>query len=172
SAAALVTPAYLLYGARPTGIERTLLQTMVAIGFGERYLPGNTDWVFDLDAHNGVESNCSHPNERTKLWYASTARDKAIRVGGMSNAFLLAMVESGRVASAADVIGRIGIPVWMPLAENDWYVDNPRAREVCAALGQCDSVEYPEARHCLFEEADDYYLPFITDLIEFLDKHS
>ncbi|MEM9171674.1 MAG: alpha/beta hydrolase [Pseudomonadota bacterium] len=167
-AAALVTPAYDLYPGRPSDAEKALIGLLDAVGFGERYLPGQTDFVFDLDAHNGVASDCSHPNERTKLWYASMLRDPTIRVGSMSNAFMLAMIESGRTAQANQSIDAIDIPVWMPLAENDWFVDNAVSSDVCQRLAQCKSIQYPEARHCLFEEADAYYEPFIADWITFL----
>lgn len=171
-AAALVTPAYALAGGRPSAGEWFALKSLVAFGFGERYAPGNTDWVFDLDVHNGVASDCSHPNDRTRLFYANMVADEAIKVGGMSNAFAVALVESGRLAASEAVLSRVRIPVWMPLAGNDLFVDNAAARAACDRLGDCRLQVYDGARHCLFEEADDWYQPFVDDLMAFLDAHA
>ena len=170
-AAALITPAYAFANGRPSGVEWAVLNIMSSIGFGERYTPGSTDWVFDMDAHNLVDSECSHPNPRTRLFYASMAANERIKVGGMTNAFAVAFVKSGREASSDAVLDGIRIPVWMPLAEDDRYVDNDVARAACDRLGNCAQNVYAEARHCLFEEADEWYEPFVADLLAFLDSH-
>lgn len=170
-AAALVTPAYALSNGRPSGPEWLVLKTLNALGFGERYAPGGTDWVFDMDAHTGTSSECSHPNDRSKLFYASMVANERIKVGGMSNAFAVALIESGRLASSDAVLDAVTIPVWMPLAEDDRYVDNGAATAACDRLGDCEQQIYAEARHCLFEEADAWYQPFMSDLVAFLDRH-
>lgn len=171
-AAALITPAYALADGRPSAAEWLALKSLVAFGFGERYAPGNTDWVFDLDVHNGVASACSHPNDRTRLFYASMVANEAIKVGGMSNAFAVALVESGRLAASDDVLSEVQIPVWMPLAGNDLFVDNTVARAACDRIAECRLQVYDEAKHCLFEEADRWYVPFMADLVAFLDAHT
>lgn len=170
-AAALVTPAYALAGGRPNAGEWLALNALVTFGFGERYAPGNTDWTYDLEAHNGVASDCSHPNDRTRLFYAHMVANEAVKVGGMSNAFAIALVQSGREAASDAVLSRIGVPVWMPLAGDDRFVDNAAARGACDAIADCRLEVYDEARHCLFEEADGWYEPFVADLIAFLDAH-
>ncbi|MEL7310217.1 MAG: alpha/beta hydrolase [Pseudomonadota bacterium] len=172
SAAALITPAYGIYGDRPSGVERALLSTLIEVGLGERYAPGSTDWVYDLDAHNLVASDCSHPNARTRLWYSWMVEDPTLRVGGMSNQFVMSMVRSGELAASEETLSRISVPVWMPVAENDTFVDNSKAVIACDALSDCTGQEYAEARHCLFEESDAYYQPFLDDLIRFLDGHT
>ena len=170
-AAALITPAYGLANGRPSGAELFVLKTLSTLGFGDRYAPGATDWSFDMDAHTGASSECSHPNDRTKLFYASMVANERIKVGGMSNAFALALIESGRLASSDAVLDGVKIPVWMPLAEDDRFVDNAAAAVACQRLKDCEQKVYAEARHCLFEEADDWYQPFMADLVDFLDRH-
>lgn len=169
TAAALVTPALGIYGDRPTPAQRVLLQSLEWIGLGDRYAPGTGDWRFDLDAHNGVASACSHPNDRTRLWYANMARDESLRVGGMTNSFVLALADSARAARAPETIARIDIPVWMPLAGDDVFVANEVAAKACESLADCRLTTYAEARHCLFEEADRFYQPFVSELTAFLD---
>ncbi len=169
-AAALITPAFDLADGRPSAIELTLLRVLDGVGFGERYAPGGTDWTFDMQAHEGTASACSHPNDRTKLFYASMARDASIKVGGMSNAFALAMIDSAQDSRSPAVLDKIDVPVWMPVAENDFFVDNAAAAAACDRLADCRLQQYDEARHCLFEESDEYYEPFIADLIRFLDE--
>ena len=171
-AAALITPAYGLANGRPSGPEFFVLKTPNALGFGERYAPGGTDWAFDMDAHTSTSSECSHPNDRTKLFYASMVANERIKVGGMSNAFALALIESGQYASSDAVLDGVKIPVWMPLAEDDRFVDNAVAAAACQKLESCDNQVYADARHCLFEEADAWYQPFMTDLVAFLDRHA
>ncbi|MEM8548964.1 MAG: alpha/beta hydrolase, partial [Pseudomonadota bacterium] len=170
-AAALITPAYGLANGRPSGAELFLLRTLNALGFGARYAPGATDWTFDMDAHTGAASECSLPNERTKLFSACMVATERIKVGGMINALAMAMIESGRFASSDAVLDGVTIPVWMPLAEDDRFVDNAVASAACGQLRDCELKVYAEARHCLFEEADDWYQPFMTDLVAFLDSH-
>lgn len=172
AAAALITPAFGLYGGRPNAAERVLLSTMNRVGYGERYAPGSTDWAFDMDAHEGTASACSHPNARTRLWSASMVRDASLKVGGLSNAFALAMVRSAEQSRSADVLQRIDIPIWMPLAGQDVFVDNEVASAACAQLDQCVLQRYDDAKHCLFEESDSYYQPFIEDLLSFLGEHT
>ena len=168
-AAALVTPMFGIYGDGPNAVELTILKSLAFVGFGERYALGSTDWTYDMDVHNEVNSYCSHPNDRTKLWYAAMVANPEIKVGGMSNAMALAMVESAKIARSAEVLDRINVPVWMPLAEADVFVSNDAARTACEQIGDCKIQQYAEARHCLFEEADVYYTPFIEDLLGFLD---
>ncbi|MEM6818375.1 MAG: alpha/beta hydrolase [Pseudomonadota bacterium] len=172
TAAALITPAYGLYGDRPNPIEEAMLGMLQGMGLGERYAPGTTDWSYDLQAHNLEASDCSHPNARTRLWYSWMVADPALRVGGLTNDFLVAMLESGNTAASVETLGRLSLPVWMPLAENDTFVDNAKSEAACAALSNCEGKVYAEARHCLFEEADDYYHPFMNDLITFLERHT
>ncbi|MEO1319861.1 MAG: alpha/beta hydrolase, partial [Pseudomonadota bacterium] len=171
-AAALVTPAYGLANGRPSGAEWFVLKTLNTLGFGERYAPGSTDWVFDMNAHTGNSSECSHPNDRTKLFYASMVANERIKVGGMSNAFAVALIESGRLASSDAVLDGVTVPVWMPLAGDDRFVDNAVAAAACERLSDCEGQVYEDARHCLFEEADTWYQPFMTDLVAFLDQHA
>ncbi|MEM7763829.1 MAG: alpha/beta hydrolase [Pseudomonadota bacterium] len=169
-AAALITPAYAIYGGRPNAVDKVLLHSLQAIGFGQRYSPGSQAWQFDLDVYNARASQCSHPNDRTQLWQASMVANPALKVGGYTNSFVLALAESAEQARLAATQGRFDLPVWMPLAGNDVFVENAPARVACDALAQCELKEYPEARHCLFEEADAYYRPFVDDLVAFLNR--
>ncbi|MEO1580967.1 MAG: alpha/beta hydrolase [Pseudomonadota bacterium] len=172
TAAALITPAYGLYGDRPSSVEKALLIMLRGMGLGERYAPGTTDWSYDLQVHNLEASDCSHPNPRTRLWYSWMVADPALKVGGLTNDFLIAMLESGASAAQAKTLKELTLPVWMPLAENDTFVDNAKSEAACAALSNCEGKVYAEARHCLFEEADDFYHPFMNDLITFLERHT
>ncbi|MEO0576775.1 MAG: alpha/beta hydrolase [Pseudomonadota bacterium] len=172
TAAALITPAFGLYGGGPNTIERALLAMLNKAGFGQRYAPGSTDWVFDMDAHEGTASACSHPNARTRLWSASMVRDETLKVGGPSNAFVSALIASAATSRSEAVLQRIEIPVWMPLASEDVFVDNDAATTACAALGTCRLQRYDAAKHCLFEESDTYYQPFMDDLVAFLNAHT
>ena len=149
-----------------------MLRALSVAGFGQRYVPGSTDWVYDMDVHELKASRCSHPNARTRLWYAWMVADPTLRVGGMSNDFLLAMIAAGRQAAAPETLERLTLPIWMPTAENDVFVDNATAEAVCAALPNCTGQRYAQARHCLFEEDDRFYEPFINDLVEFLAQHT
>lgn len=171
-AAALITPAYGIYGGGPSGVDKAMLATASALGFGERYAPGTTDWSYDMQVHNLEASTCSHPNNRTKLWQSWLVEDESLRVGGMTVDYVRAFVGSAEAARSDAVLSRIKIPVWMPIAEADVFVDNAQALSACDRLSDCRSLTYAQAKHCLFEESDDYYEPFLTDLITFLDEHA
>lgn len=172
AAAALITPAYGIYGGRPSGVDKAMLATASAFGFGERYSPGTTDWSYDMQVHNLEASTCSHPNNRTRLWQSWMVEDESLRVGGMTVDYVRAFVRSAEAARSDAVLSRIQIPVWMPIAEADVFVDNAQALSACDRLSDCRGQTYAQAKHCLFEESDDYYEPFLTDLIDFLDEHA
>ena len=98
--------------------------------------------------------------------------NERIKVGGMTNAFAIALVTSGLRAASVEVLDDVTVPVWMPLAEADLFVDNAAAQAACERMGTCELQVYADARHCLFEEDDRFYEPFMADLVAFLDRHS
>lgn len=168
NAAALITPAFGIYNGRPTYAERLALTALKTLGLGERYAPGNSDWVFEMDVYNQAASFCSHPNARTKIWQSSMVANPALKVGGFTNSFVLALADSAAIARSNSTLDKISVPVWMPVAEGDVFVDNSIAAAACVGLAQCVYQRYAEARHCLFEESDEFYAPFMEDLVEFL----
>ncbi|MEN7343103.1 MAG: alpha/beta hydrolase [Pseudomonadota bacterium] len=172
SAAAFITPAYAIYGNRPTSVDRFMLRSMRWVGLGERFMPGRSEWQFDMAAHELRDSDCSHPNPRTRIWQSSMVVNEALKVGGMTNAFLLAFAQSGDLAQSDAVTSRISMPVWMPIATADTYVENSVAERVCDNLENCRIQAFENAKHCLFEESDEFYDPFMSDLIAFLNQYS
>ncbi len=108
-------------------MEKGLLGLLSLLGFGERYTPGTTDWVYDMQVHNLAASDCSHPNPCTRLWFAWMVADPSLRVGGTTNSFARALVRSGDAAGSDATLANIRIPVWMPLATDDTFVDNDKA---------------------------------------------
>ncbi|MFK8053383.1 MAG: alpha/beta fold hydrolase [Woeseiaceae bacterium] len=168
-AAALITPAFAIYGGRPTATDRFVLTALRRMGLGQRFAPGSRDWQFEMDVYNLEASDCSHPNPRTQIWQASMVRDPSIKVGGMTSAFILALADSADIAHSDAVLSQLTMPIWMPVASADVFVDNAVAEEACSMLADCQPQTYEGAKHCLFEESDAFYQPFMNDLVGFLN---
>ena len=141
-------------GAFPEGVARGLTRGFTLAGLGNTYALGEGPWtgagLFDDADALARGANCARDPARAHLREALFAVQPDLRVGGPSARWVSATFRSGDVLAArAD---EIAVPVWMALAGADGVVRSPASEQLCAAMGRCSAVAFPEARHCMIED--------------------
>lgn len=172
AAAVFVAPAYSVSNEQPEWLVRAIVGTAVATGFGDRYTPWRGDWEFNHATFYEGKGTCGHDPVRMKLWYAWLATRPELRLGGPTFAFMDALYSSSDIVTAPGYLEDIELPVLMATAGRDVFIDSAVAEAGCERMPNCSLRRYEEAKHCLFEEADEYREPFMRDVLAFMNRHT
>ena len=143
---------------RQTGLFR-------ALGFGERYTPGGTDWrpiTVDFTEANYCGSNRM---DKAHLKDAFYSLNPEYRVGAMSIGMVNEVFKAGAKTRSPAFLDNINVPILMVTGDRDLVVDSAAANEVCGQIEDCTLVRFAKAGHCINHELDE----IVTEMFDRLD---
>ena len=134
---------------------RRVANFMRALGNGQRYLPGQSNWrPVNMDLTVAGPDICASDPKRAHLKDVIYLRQPQQRVGGVTAAWGLAFMESAGWLAAPGRMSNLLIPVHMLKAETEVFVDNAAVDKACTSLPRCESVLVPGTAHCMNQEPD------------------
>ncbi|WP_308915137.1 alpha/beta fold hydrolase [Jannaschia sp. LMIT008] len=155
----------------PGWIGRTLAETMVRTGLGERYAPGPGSWdraaLFDPDGGSDEPTRCSGTPERAHMRDALFTLDSNLRVDAPSMAWVAATLRSqDRLRALGPAIA---VPTLMVTAGRDTIVRSDAAARLCDVARDCRRIHLPDAMHCALEGDRATSARIMDDVVAFLD---
>ncbi|MFD1623715.1 alpha/beta fold hydrolase [Azospirillum griseum] len=141
------------FGPLPRVVARALAGLAVALGWGERYAPGQGDYDPAEGRFTPDNPITSDPQRYAAFHGPYTARPE-LRVGGVSYGWIAAALRAEDAVVRDLPLERVTVPVLLLSAPGDRVVRADAHRRVATRLGHATLVEHPEARHELLMERD------------------
>ncbi len=153
-------------GGVPGNIGPWAAPAAVAIGLGERYLPGRGN--YDAEAERRNAGRLSSDEERDAWQRTLYADNPDLVVGGATWGWLNASLKSVARLNEPGVLERIICPSMLALAGREVLVDNEAIRRAVVRIPNARLVEHPEAKHEILMEVDEIRARFFGDFDDLL----
>jgi lysophospholipase len=156
------------FGALPPYLVRFLVQGAMALGRGQSYAPGQSDWRGDAKARAALRDYLTSDAERfaDEDWQLEQQPD--LKLGGVTWGWMAAALASCDLLQSPGYGEGITVPTAFILAGADRVVDNDAARALARNMPDAHVITIPNARHELMREADpmrDQFLKAVDDFI-------
>ncbi|MBP2298310.1 alpha/beta fold hydrolase [Azospirillum picis] len=170
AAVLLSAPMYAVnFGRLPRRLARWLASLGLALGWGERYAPGQGDYD-PAEGRFRPDNPITSDPRRYAAFHGPFAERPDLRVGGVSFAWVSAALDAEDALRGPLGLERVRTPVLMLSAPADQVVRGDAHHAVAARLGNARVIDYPEAKHELLMECDAIRDRVWADIDAFLDK--
>ncbi|MFT6406960.1 MAG: lysophospholipase [Arenicella sp.] len=146
-----------------------LAHTLNAIGLGNMYAPGNSQWppqplVF------GEANGCNSNPESAQLQSAMFALDETLRTRGATIKWLKETTDSTEKLLSPGFMNALTQPVKIFTAGDDRLVRSDIATGFCANLTNCQVTHFENARHCINRESQERMNEIIRQSVAHYEK--
>jgi lysophospholipase len=145
----------LTFGALPAWLAKTIVAVAMALGGAERFVPGGRIWAEDATLCP-ARSHTSHDPARCLVLQQWFAARPALRVDAATYGWLESALKVIARLATPELLKRITVPVLIGSAGRELFVDPKKHRALAALLPDGQLVEFPEAKHELFMESDEF----------------
>ena len=167
-AAVLSAPMFAIkVGSLPAWFVNLVVNVAVATGQSRRFVPGAGIWRPDPGLC-GARSHTSSDEERCRVLQAWFEARPELRVDGATYGWVHAALKLGRKIMEPQFLKSVTTPILIGSAGREVFVDPRSHRAAAALLPDCRLVEYPEAKHELFMEADVFRRPWFAAIDAFI----
>lgn len=151
-------------GDRPKWIVRLAADVAVATGFRTDYGFGQHDWKFKPDGGNASDPAMDDPvrAHETMAW---ELKNPELREGGATWGMIYEMMRSSDLEQSAGYMAAIKTPVLLGETPTDELAVASVMVSSCRAMPHCRLVEFPGAKHALFEDRDATYNRLIAAIL-------
>ena len=170
-AAVLSAPMLALpFGPFSRSVARALAYTGAVSGRGDSFVPGAGSWTPSPNLSPG-HSRASHDPVRCLLQRRWFETHPHLRMDGPTFGWVHSAFGVTKRLKEPSLLREIHTPILLGSAGKEFYVD-PRAHKVAAArLPNCRLVEFPDAKHELFCEADFIRNRWLAEIDRFVGEH-
>jgi len=157
----------------PRGVHfilRAYARLGMALGLGERFIPGAGPWKPRADLCP-ANSPTSHDPARCLLQRAWFEFDPQLRVDGPTFGWIDAAFALTAHLRKPDVLRRIMTPVLIGSAQKEIFVNPASHRHAAKYLPHCELVRFPAGKHELFHEWDAVRTPWFETIDRFVAAH-
>lgn len=126
------------------------------LGKDKDYATGQQSWVPDRDDLSAPSPSCTPYPERAYLRDVIFARQPELRVGGLTNNWVIEMIENGEIVTDTAYAQAVDMPITLIIPESDVLVNSGASIELCqTGFADCQLVQITETEHCLTLDNDD-----------------
>ena len=130
---------------------KNLAHTLNAVGLGNMYAPGRSQWP-PLPLVFGKANGCNSNPDTAQVQSAMFALDETLRTRGVTIKWLKETTDSTEKLLSNDFMKSVTQPVKIFTAGDDRIVRSDAADQFCASLENCQVEHFQEARHCINRE--------------------
>jgi lysophospholipase len=154
-------------GQYPEWFARLLLGTMWVFGQGDQYAPGKSgnDWNSPFVAGNDYTSS----EVRSEFGHSLLLANPEYAVGGPTNNWVLQAMAAHRFITR--YASSFQVPTLVMMANEDHVVVPEAERYVCEQAVNCELLEFPQSKHEILMERDEFRDVAISRMLEFFSKH-
>ncbi len=154
-------------GGLPNFVLSGLPKLMMALGLGDKYIPGHTAFK---TGRWGWRKKLTHDDERFEDEdHFIHTRDKRLAVGGATYKWLHEALQSTDVLNAPGYAEAIETPVLLLQASEDTIVDNEAQNAIAARMPNVTFVKIAGAMHEILKETDDHREQVWDAISNFMD---
>lgn len=157
-------------GEVPYETLRSVAKWATKLGLGTAYSPGAGVWPVD-DFKFGAPDLCNSNPKTAQAQSGLFASNEKLRTRGVTYKWLYETTKSTDKLFSSDFIAPITAPVKIYTAGIDTIVRTEAAERFCNSLADCETQNYPQARHCITREDYSLYDGIVADAIEHFDTH-
>jgi len=174
SAAAFSSPAIVIHTGRhqgdaPAWLMRLAADTAVAMGYGSDYARHQSDWTFNPDA-GGASDPAKDDPTRALANQALFVRDPALAEGGATWAIVQANNRSSDLEVSPGWMNAIATPILIGEAPDDQIAVSGVMVSACHEMRRCTLIDFPHAKHALFNDSDQTRSAFIAAITQFFSN--
>ncbi|SNS28678.1 MULTISPECIES: alpha/beta fold hydrolase [unclassified Azospirillum] len=149
----------------PAPLARLLASTMVTLGRGGDYAPGQRDWYAADPAFDG--NPLTSDPVRFLVGHRCYAAQPDLALGGATWGWLDAAFRSMAHLRRPDMLGQVRIPVLLLSGLADRIVQPDSHVQAARLLPDCHFRQYPTARHELLMESDAIRAEVMAEIADF-----
>jgi lysophospholipase len=149
--------------------SQSVVRLMLALGLGERYVPGHRDWVFRPE-YSVEMSNLSHDPVRYRIGQLYYFNKPELRIGGATWRWLYETLHSARLINDDRYLRSIATPIAIAMAGKDEHVDNAATTRAARLLPNAKLLPFPDAWHDLWMEQDSVRNALLAQFETFLNE--
>jgi lysophospholipase len=170
SAFALVVPMIQINtGDLDYSFVKNLAHTLNAIGLGNMYAPGNSQWppqplIF------GEANGCNSNPDTAQLQSAMFALDETLRTRGATIKWLKETTDSTDKLLSPGFMNALKQPVKIFTAGDDRLVRSDVATKFCSSLASCEVTHFEQARHCINRESQERMNEIVRQSVAHYEK--
>jgi lysophospholipase len=157
----------IVFGSLPSWLVGGIVDLAVATGQSRRFVPGAGAWKADPDLSPATShtSNDARRGLVLREWFLARPQ---LRVDGATYGWVHASMAFIRYLMTPDLLGHITTPILIGSAGRELFVAPAAHRVAAKLLPDCRLVEFPDAKHELFMEADAVRVPWFAAIDEFV----
>ena len=155
-------------GGFPYPVARGITTFFSATGMDGEYTEGQIPW-HPSRIEWGKGSSCNTNPDTAWLRDALFTLNAPMRTTGTTNGWVRRTMASTDELLDPAFAARVDKPVLMFTAGQDSFVDTGAAAGMCAAMGSCRRVHFPESAHCIIEEKPDVATTIHEEAVAFMD---
>jgi lysophospholipase len=160
----LVAPMFAINtGVWPEWAAHTIVRAFNALGYGQRYAPGESDWSPTPFAENRLTHSAARYEFRSDL----LREFPDIVLGGVSNRWVQTAIEHGR--KVTELAPQINMPMLLFQAGDDAFVHADRQNQFCELAQRCRKIYFPDAKHELLMEKDEFRNAVFAAIEQFIE---
>ncbi|MSO65751.1 MAG: alpha/beta hydrolase [Alphaproteobacteria bacterium] len=152
--------------ARLPRLSHNVVRAMVALGLAERYVLGQSDWIFRPEYSVEI-SKLSQDPIRYRIGQLYFLHKPELRVGGATWRWLLHSLRSIREVNSEQFLKSVATPILIATGGKDEHVDNNAIVRAARLLPQARLVPFAEAKHDLWLEKDEIRSALLAQLDAF-----
>jgi lysophospholipase len=156
-------------GGFPRWFAKAVANAKTATGSGK-------DWSFGQGPRHFVMTDpvhaCGADPKRMELYHAWNVTQRDQRVGGATNEWVAALLQSAAIIEKAGSFNDAKAPILLISPGNDRFTDPGFNEVLCKASQNCQAIILPKARHCPWFDPSPQPEQLIEDVAGFIAKAS
>ena len=131
---------------------KLIASSLNALGLGKMYAPGQSQWP-PLPLEFGKANGCNSNPDTAQIQSAFFTLEPTLRTRGTTIKWLKETIQSTEKLLSNGYMQALKQPVILFTAGDDALVDTAVAAKFCGDLENCNTVHFPDAKHCINRES-------------------